>query len=59
MGTDVLMQRGRDRLWTDGAEYLDEKALSVTVNRLRRKLDAADVIRTFYGIGYVWSAKGL
>ncbi len=48
-----------DRIWTDGAEYVDENALSVTVNRLRRKLDAADVIRTVYGIGYVWSAKGL
>ena len=47
-----------DRIWTDGAEYVDENALSVTVNRLRKKLDAADVIRTVYGIGYVWSAKG-
>ena len=24
-----------DRIWTDGAEYVDENALSVTVNRLR------------------------
>ena len=48
-----------DRLWADGAEYVDENALSVTVNRLRKKLGAAEVIRTVYGIGYVWSAKGL
>ena len=27
-----------DRIWTDGAEYVDENALSVTVNRLRSKL---------------------
>ena len=46
-----------DRIWTDGAEYVDENALSVTVGRLRRKLGAADVIQTVYGIGYVWREK--
>lgn len=43
-----------DRIWTDGAEYVDENALSVTINRLRKKLNAADYIQTIYGIGYVW-----
>ena len=28
-----------DRIWTDGAEYVDENALSVTVKRLRDKLE--------------------
>ena len=28
-----------DRLWSDGGEYVDENALSVTVNRLRGKLE--------------------
>lgn len=46
-----------DRIWTDGAEYVDENALSVTIARLRRKLDANDRIQTVYGIGYVWRAK--
>ena len=46
-----------DRIWTDGAEYVDENALSVTVKRLRDKLDAADYIRTIYGIGYMWVKK--
>ncbi len=46
-----------DRIWTDGADYVDENALSVTVNRLRRKLGAAEFIQTVYGIGYVWRAK--
>lgn len=46
-----------DRIWTDGAEYVDENALSVTVNRLRKKLDAGDCIKTVYGIGYVWRTK--
>ncbi len=43
-----------DRIWTDGAEYVDENALSVTVKRLRDKLDAQKYIKTVYGIGYVW-----
>ncbi len=41
-----------DRIWTDGAEYVDENALSVTVKRLRDKLDAQEHIKTIYGIGY-------
>ncbi len=43
-----------DRIWTDGAEYVDENALSVTVKRLRDKLGAQDVIKTVYGVGYTW-----
>ncbi|MCR4938940.1 MAG: response regulator transcription factor [Treponemataceae bacterium] len=43
-----------DRIWTDGAEYVDENALSVTVKRLRDKLSSGDKIRTVYGIGYAW-----
>ena len=43
-----------DRIWTDGADYVDENALSVTVGRLRRKLNASDRIQTVYGVGYMW-----
>lgn len=43
-----------DRVWTDGAEYVDENALSVTVKRLRDKLQAQESIKTVYGIGYSW-----
>ena len=43
-----------DRIWTDGAEYVDENALSVTIKRLRDKLGAQDYIKTIYGIGYSW-----
>lgn len=46
-----------DRIWTDGAEYVDENALSVTVKRLRDKLGAHDYIQTVYGIGYIWEKK--
>lgn len=45
-----------DRVWTDGAEFVEENALSVTVKRLRQKL--ADVpIKSVYGIGYVWEKE--
>lgn len=42
-----------DRIWSDGAEFVEENALSVTMNRLRSKLPGAPV-KTVYGIGYVW-----
>lgn len=52
----IVMQRAElvDRVWTDGAEYVDENALSVTIKRLRDKLNAQDYIKTIYGIGYSW-----
>lgn len=47
-----------DRLWTDGAEYVDENALSVTIRRLREKIEEHPSkpvhIQTVYGVGYVW-----
>lgn len=46
-----------DRIWTDGAEYVDENALSVTIKRLRDKLGAQKYIQTVYGIGYMWGKK--
>jgi len=57
------LQRGEliDRIWTDGAEYVDENALSVTVKRLRDKLEdypaKPEYIKTVYGIGYTWAVK--
>lgn len=48
-----------DRIWTDGAEYVDENALSVTIKRLRDKLEdnpsKPQCIKTVYGIGYTWA----
>ena len=46
-----------DRIWTDGAEYVVENALSVTIKRLRDKLGAQKYIKTVYGIGYSWVTK--
>ncbi len=47
-----------DRIWSDGAEYVDENALSVAIKRLRDKLEEnpskPSYIKTVYGIGYAW-----
>lgn len=56
-GMTLPRDRLVDRIWTDGSEYVDENALSVTVKRLRDKLDAKDSIKTVYGIGYTWVKK--
>ena len=65
----LLDNRGRtvsravlvDRIWSDGAEYVDENALSVTVKRLRDKLEddpsKPALLKTVYGLGYTWAVK--
>lgn len=42
-----------ERIWSDGAAFVEGNALSVAVRRLREKLTGAP-IKTVYGIGYVW-----
>ncbi|MFD1405676.1 response regulator transcription factor [Robinsoniella peoriensis] len=50
-----------DKVWTDGAQYVDENALSVTIKRLRDKLEDTPAfpryIKTVYGIGYTWQEE--
>ena len=47
-----------DRIWSGGAEFVEENALSVAVKRLRDKLEDVPsrprYLRTVYGIGYRW-----
>lgn len=54
---DILI----DRIWSEGGEFVDENALSVTVNRLRSKLenkgDKVSYIQTIYGQGYMWKKE--
>lgn len=56
----ITLSRARlvDAIWTDGAEYVDENALSVAIKRLRNKIEMTPskpkYIQTVYGIGYVW-----
>ena len=48
-----------ERVWPDGAQYVEENALSVTVKRLRDKLEDTPsrprFLKTVYGIGYTWA----
>ena len=50
-----------DRIWTDRADFVDENALSVTVKRLRVKLEddpsSPQYLKTVYGLGYTWAVK--
>lgn len=50
-----------DRVWTDSAAFVEENALSVTIKRLRSKLEAdparPEYLKTVYGIGYTWAVK--
>ena len=44
-----------ERLWGDSGEYVEENALSVTVNRLRSKIESTGEVKhinTVYGQGY-------
>ena len=56
-GQTLTREQLVDRIWSDGAQYVEENALSVTVGRLRKKLEQTgkkNPIQTVYGLGYVW-----
>lgn len=56
-GQTLIRERLLEVIWMDGAEFVEENALSVAVNRLRKKLEisgAQSPIRTVYGLGYAW-----
>lgn len=48
-----------ERVWPNGSEFVEENALSVTVKRLRSKLEDTPskprFLKTVYGIGYTWA----
>lgn len=50
-----------ERIWREGSDYIDENALSVTMNRLRGKLGGKAErdahIQTVYGQGYRWVSQ--
>lgn len=50
-----------DRVWGDGASFVEENALSVAVKRLRDKLEETPArpryLKTVYGIGYTWAVS--
>lgn len=54
-GKVVSREKLMERLWETDL-FVDENTLTVNVNRLRKKLDAADLedfIRTKHGVGYI------
>lgn len=57
LSREMLMER----VWPGGAEYVEENALSVTVKRLRDKLEDTPsrphFLKTVYGIGYTWAVN--
>ena len=62
-GRTVQRELLMDRVWTGAGEFVDENALSVTVKRLRDKLEdnpaKPQYIKTVYGIGYVWAGEAI
>ena len=54
-GTVVSREKLMERLWETDS-FVDENTLTVNVNRLRKKLDAAGLtgfIATRFGVGYI------
>lgn len=61
IGRTVTRERISESIWIDGTDYVDENALSVTVRRLRSKIEDNPskpvYITTVFGIGYSWAVK--
>lgn len=59
-GQTISRERLLDYVWQD-AQFVDANALSVTIKRLRDKLETDEYkyIHTVYGVGYVWQVKHL
>ncbi len=53
-GRTLVREELLDRIWSDGGDFVNENALSVTVKRLRTRLESEEVIKTIYGLGYQW-----
>jgi DNA-binding response OmpR family regulator len=55
LSRDQLMES----LYTNEAEFVDESALTVTIKRLRGKIEdnpaSPTYIKTVYGLGYIWT----
>jgi DNA-binding response OmpR family regulator len=60
-GQTMPRERLLELIWRDGAEYVDENALSVAIRRLRAKLEDEPskprFIKTVHGIGYRWAVS--
>ena len=56
-GQILTRQQLLDRLWDSGGNFIDDHTLTVTVNRLRGKIEdeSHSYIRTVRGMGYIWT----
>lgn len=56
---DILLTRQvlNETLYDVDANFVDEHALTVNINRLRNKIETEDrkYIKTVYGMGYIWA----
>ena len=55
-GTVVTRRLLLEKLWDNGGNFIDDHTLTVTMNRLRAKIEDAGhtYIQTIRGMGYVW-----
>ena len=56
-GQILTRQQLLDRLWDSGGNFIDDHTLTVTMNRLRAKIedDSHPYIKTVRGMGYIWT----
>lgn len=57
-GITLTREKILDHIWTEVGDYVYENTVSVTIKRLRDKLEEnpkhPKYIKTVYGIGYYW-----
>lgn len=60
-GNIVTRQILLEKLWDCDSNYIDDHTLTVTMNRLRSKIEdvSHSYIRTVRGMGYIWTGEGL
>ena len=56
---EVTRQLLLERLWDSGGNFVDDHTLTVTMNRLRAKIEDENhaYIRTVRGMGYIWKGE--
>ena len=54
--TIITRERLLDELWDAAGEFVNDNTLTVTMNRLRAKIEDEEhiYIKTVRGLGYVW-----
>lgn len=61
-GQILTREQLMNAVWVNEADFVEENALTVTIKRLRAKIEddpsAPSYIKTVYGLGYVWAEEG-